>query len=236
MAQDMTIPTIVETADPTPGAEVAPAIPAAVEEAAPAAVEQTPAPAAVVEPPAPAAVLTQADIDRMVEDRVAAAVAEIKAENEPVVEPEVELPAGTETATGKMYTQEQLEEHGRVAANRMAQRFSDYAELSRRAAELPGLTEQLATERGQTAALAAERDQLQTEKMKLEVAIDRKLPRELALRLTGMTREEVEADAESLSKLAGVSGGGFGGGPSTAEGSPGNDFNASLREAAGFAA
>jgi len=228
---DMTVPQQVAVAegvvaDPAP-------IEAAVTE--PAATPAAPAAAATPAEPAVApAVLSQADIDRLVEDRVAAAKAEFESKLTEALPNEEPLPTPTDTPTGKVYTQDQLEEHGRVQANRMAQRFADYGELKRRADELPGLTEQLAAERGERASIEAERDQLRQNSMKLEVALDRKLPKELALRLTGLTREEVEADAEALSKLTGIANGGFGGGPSTAEGSPGNDFNSAIREASGY--
>lgn len=90
--------------------------------------------------------------------------------------------------------------------------YADYdgikVQLEEKTKEANGLAEQLKslTEKSngfdaQLKAITEERDKARAELDKTEVALSKGLPTELISRITGSTKEEMEADAEKLAKL-----------------------------------
>lgn len=184
---------------------------------------------------------SQTELDAQVEARVAAAREEFEASaTPPAEEPAATPPAGgggTDPATGgKLYTEKELQQHEKVAANRTMQKFADYGDLKKKVAEYETLVPQHTELKTEHETTKAERDTLQTQVARLEVALDKNLPKALAVRLKGLTREEIEADADELLKVAvpAAPAGGFGGGPAPTPNAPGSNFNDEIRRRAGY--
>jgi hypothetical protein len=87
---------------------------------------------------------------------------------------------------------------------------SDYDDLKKKAAEYDRLADASKTDQEKAVETArkegadaarAETQAAETKALRLEVALDKALPKALALRLQGDTREELEADADELLKL-----------------------------------
>jgi hypothetical protein len=185
-------------------------------------------------PAAPAAGPSAEDLGKLVDARIAEALSVQETT-------EVEAPAASSdegaaaSDAEKLYTKEDLEKHGKVQANRTMQRFADYGELKAQVDKLKDLPTQLETATSELTATTAERDALATKALRLEIALDKKLPKELAVRLQGNTPEEITADADSLLSVAGGAvHNGFGGGVQSAGPPPGGNFNDEIRKRAGF--
>lgn len=88
-----------------------------------------------------------------------------------------------------------------------------------------------------TAAAEAKATATELRAARLEVALEKGLPKELATRLQGSTKEEMEADADELLKLVKSDGNGrtadLGQGARGGAGGDANDMNSILRRAAG---
>lgn len=109
--------------------------------------------------------------------------------------------------TGKTFTQEQVNDLLARQKGDVQRRFSDYDELKAKAGKLDEIEtanqsdlEKVTSERD---TLKGELTPLQTENLRLRVALDKKLPPELIDRLKGSNKEEMESDADELLKLVG---------------------------------
>lgn len=111
--------------------------------------------------------------------------------------------------TDKKFTQEDVNQMISDRLKRETSKYSDYDELKAKAAKLDDAEasrksdEQKMLDRIEAAEKkAAEADErvgkAEANALRLSVAADKKLPPSLAKRLTGTTREELEADAEEL--------------------------------------
>lgn len=137
-------------------------------------------------------------------------------------------PAGggdpTPPVADKTFTQADLD---RIVGERLAReqaKYADYDDLKTAAGKLAELE---AANQTEAQRIAAERDTYKTtaedqktaaektaaENLRLRVAMSKKLPAELVDRLKGATKEELEADADSLLKLVQAPSGGWDGGP-----------------------
>lgn len=103
---------------------------------------------------------------------------------------------------GKTFTQEDI---NRLLANERRTQEQRFADAVTKAAEYDKLAEKDKTELQKATERAEQLDkELATERanrLRLEVAQAKKLPVELAARLQGSTKEELEADADALARL-----------------------------------
>jgi hypothetical protein len=107
----------------------------------------------------------------------------------------------------KTFTQEQVNDLLARQKGDVQRRFADYDDLKQRAEKLAEIEAEKQTDLER---LTSERDglketltPLQTENLRLRVALDKKVPPPLIDRLKGGTKEEMEADADELLKFVG---------------------------------
>jgi hypothetical protein len=114
---------------------------------------------------------------------------------------------GTAAEAGRTFTQEEVEKIIGDRLGRERTKYADYDELKARSDQLAAIEEagQSDVERvtGERDKLAERIGPLEAENLRLNVALEKGLPKSLAVRLQGSTKEEVEADAEELVKLVG---------------------------------
>lgn len=108
----------------------------------------------------------------------------------------------TSNDSTKTYSQEEVE---RLVSDRVGRVRSEYSDAEDKAKKFDELQEASKTDLER---LTGERDKFKTEiesasaeNLRLRVAIDKQLPSELVDRLRGATKEELEADADSLLQL-----------------------------------
>lgn len=119
-----------------------------------------------------------------------------------------EPPSEKTGETGKTFTQEQVNDLLALQKGKVERRFEGFDELKAKAEKLDELEE---SQRSETERLIKERDglkeklsPLETENLRLRVALDKKLPAPLIDRLQGGSKEEMETDADELLKLVGT--------------------------------
>ena len=126
----------------------------------------------------------------------------------PTPETAAETPAPEATEQEqRTFTQQQVNDLLARQKGDVQRRYSDYDDLKQKALELEEIEE---AKRSDLERLTNERDSLkesltplQTENLRLRVALEKKLPGDLIDRLKGGTEEEMQADADKLLELIG---------------------------------
>lgn len=113
----------------------------------------------------------------------------------------------------KTFTQSQVNTLLADQKRKVREQFADYDDLKTKATLLDGLTEERDALKAERDTLKGDSEKVVGENLRLTVALDKRLPAPLIDRLRGTSKEELEADADSLLKLVKANGSGFDGGP-----------------------
>lgn len=148
--------------------------------------------------------------------------------------------ASTTTAppedAGKTFTQDQVNDLIAREKGSIQRKYADYEDVKSKASKFDELEAATKSDiervSGERDSFKTQADQAGAENLRLRVALEKGLPRQLIDRLQGGTKEEMESDADELLKLVGPASSGFDGGARGNADEPAS-MDAMIRRAAG---